>query len=144
MPGRQEHRRDRKPDKIGGMTPQKTSPKSVTEYIQAAPPVARKKLRELRACIRASAPGAAEGLKWGMPAFSYRRILVTFAAFKHHIGFYPTPSAVKAFARDLEQFATAKGSIQFPLEKPLPLPLIRKITAFRVRESLEKDGKWRT
>jgi uncharacterized protein YdhG (YjbR/CyaY superfamily) len=126
------------------MTPQKTSPKSVTEYINAAPQAARKKLRELRSCIRASAPGATEGLKWGMPAFSYRRILVTFAAFQHHIGFYPTPSAVKAFAQDLEKFATAKGSIQFPLEKPLPLPLIRKITAFRVRESLEKDGKWRT
>jgi uncharacterized protein YdhG (YjbR/CyaY superfamily) len=126
------------------MTPQKTSPKSVTEYINSAPQGARKKLRELRSCIRASAPGATEGLKWGMPAFSYRRILVTFAAFQHHIGFYPTPSAVKAFAQDLEKFATAKGSIQFPLEKPLPLPLIRKITAFRVRESLEKDGKWRT
>ena len=126
------------------MTPQKTSPKSVTEYINAAPQAARKKLRELRSCIRASAPGATEGLKWGMPAFSYRRILVTFAAFQHNIGFYPTPSAVKAFAQDLEKFATAKGSIQFPLEKPLPLSLIRKITAFRVRESLEKDGKWRT
>ncbi len=79
-----------------------------------------------------------------MPAFSYRRILVTFAAFKHHIGFYPTPAAVKAFAKVLSKFATAKGSIQFPLEKPLPLPLVRKITAFRVRESVEKDRKWRT
>ena len=126
------------------MTSQKASPRSVTEYINSAPNQARKKLRELRACIRGSAPGATEGLKWGMPAFSYHRILVTFAAFKHHIGFYPTPSAVKAFAKDLTKFATAKGSIQFPLEKPLPLPLIRKITAFRVRESLEKDGKWRT
>ena len=126
------------------MTPQKPSPKSVAEYINAAPKGARQKLRELRACIRVSAPGATEGLKWGMPAFSYHRILVTFAAFKHHIGFYPTPSAVKAFAKDLTKFATAKGSIQFPLEKPLPLPLIRKITAFRVRESLAKDGKWRT
>ena len=126
------------------MTSQKASPRSVTEYINSAPNQARKKLRELRACIRASAPGATEGLKWGMPAFSYHRILVTFAAFKHHIGFYPTPSAVKAFAKDLTKFATAKGSIQFPLEKSLPLPLIRKITAFRVRESLEKDGKWRT
>ncbi len=126
------------------MTPQKASPKTITAYIPAAPKEARKKLREMRACIRASAPGAKEGLKWGMPAFSYRRILVTFAAFKHHIGFYPTPSAVRAFAKDLSGFATASGSIQFQLEKPLPLPLIRKITAFRVRESLEKDRKWRT
>ncbi len=126
------------------MTPRKTRPKSITEYINAAPKEAQKKLREMRACVCKSAPGARESLKWGMPAFSYRRILVTFAAFKHHIGFYPTPSAVRAFANDLSKFATAKGSIQFPLEKPLPLPLIRKITAFRVRESIEEDRKWRT
>src|SRR5713226_9236729 len=126
------------------MTPKKAPPKSITEYINAAPKEAQKKLRETRACIRKSAPGARESLKWGMPAFSYRRILVTFAAHKNHIGFYPTPSAVSAFAKDLSTFATAKGSIQFPLEKPLPLPLIRKITAFRVRESIEEDKKWRT
>src|SRR6266496_1595574 len=110
------------------MTSKKARPESITEYINAAPKEARKKLREMRACIRASAPGAKESLKWGMPAFSYRRILVTFAAFKNHIGFYPTPSAVKAFADNLSKFVTAKGSIQFPLEKPLHLPLIRKIT----------------
>ena len=126
------------------MTPKKARPKSITEYINAAPKEAQKKLREMRTCIRTSAPGAKESLKWGMPAFSYGRILVTFAAFKHHIGFYPTPSAVRAFANELSKFATAKGSIQFPLEKPLPLPLIRKITAFRVRESIEADRKWRT
>jgi uncharacterized protein YdhG (YjbR/CyaY superfamily) len=126
------------------MALRKTRPKSVTEYINAAPKQARKKLREMRACIRTAAPGAQESLKWGMPAFSYQRILVTFAALQHHIGFYPTPSAVKAFAKDLSKFVTADASIQFPLEKPLPLPLIRKITRFRVRESIEKDKKWRT
>ena len=126
------------------MTPKKAGPEGITEYINAAPKDARKKLREMRACIRAAAPGARESLKWGKPAFSYRRILITFAAFKHHIGFYPTPSAVRAFAKDLSKFVTASASIQFPLEKPLPLPLIRKITAFRVRESIEKDRKWRT
>jgi len=126
------------------MAPKKARPKTVTEYIAAAPKAAQKKLREMRACIRKSAPGAKESLKWGMPAFSYRRILVTFAAFQHHIGFYPTPSAVSAFVKDLSKFATAKGSIQFPLEKPLPLPLIRKITAFRVRESIEVDRKWKS
>src|SRR5229473_4890179 len=126
------------------MTPKKERPKSITEYINAAPKEARKKLREMLACIRKSAPGAKESLKWGMPAFSYHRILVTFAAHKHHIGFYPTPSVVKAFAKDLSKFATARGSIQFPLEKPLPLALIRKITAFRVRESIEQDRKWKT
>ena len=126
------------------MTAKKARPRSITEYIDAAPQEAQKKLREMHACIRKSAPGATESLKWGMPAFSYRRILVTFAAHKTHIGFYPTPSAVSAFAKELSKFVTAKGSIQFPLEKPLPLPLIRKITAFRVRESIEKDEKWKT
>lgn len=126
------------------MTSHAMRPKTVTEYIDAAPKEARKKLREMRACIRAAAPGAEESLKWGMPAFSHRRILVMYAAFKKHIGFYPTPSAVKAFKKDLSKFATARGSIQFPLEKPLPLRLIRKITAFRVRESVQEDRKWRT
>jgi uncharacterized protein YdhG (YjbR/CyaY superfamily) len=126
------------------MSPAKARPKSVTDYIDAAPKEAQKKLREMRACVRAAAPGAREGLKWGMPAFSYRRLLVVFAGFKNHIGFYPTPSAVKAFSKDLTKFATARGSIQFPLEKPLPLGLIRKITKFRVRESIEEDRKWRT
>ena len=99
------------------MNSKKEKPQNISEYIQAAPKEAREKLREMRTCIRAAAPGAKESLKWGMPAFSYRRILVTFAAFKHHIGFYPTPSAVKAFAEDLSKFKTAKGSIQFPLEE---------------------------
>jgi uncharacterized protein YdhG (YjbR/CyaY superfamily) len=126
------------------MIPKKARPKNIAEYIDAAPKEAQKKLREIYVCIRKAAPGATEGLKWGMPAFSYRRILVMFAGFKHHIGFYPTPSAVSAFAKDLVKFVTARGSIQFPLEKPLPLALIRKITTFRVRESVEQDRKWKT
>jgi uncharacterized protein YdhG (YjbR/CyaY superfamily) len=126
------------------MTSKKARPQNVAEYINAAPKEAQEKLREMRACILEAAPGARESLKWGKAAFSYGRILVMFAAFKHHIGFYPTPSAVKAFAKDLSKFVTASASIQFPLDKPLPLPLIRRITAFRVRESLEEDGKWRT
>lgn len=126
------------------MTPKKSRPKTVAEYIKAAPKDAQKKMREMRACIRAAAPKAREELKWGMPAYSYRRILVIFGAFKHHIGFYPTTSAVKAFARELSKFNYAKGSIQFPLEKPLPLSLIRRMVAFRVKESLEEDKKWRT
>jgi uncharacterized protein YdhG (YjbR/CyaY superfamily) len=120
----------------------KEKPESITEYINAAPKEARKKLREMRACLRKAAPGAKESIKWGVPAFSFQRILFTFAAFKHHIGFYPTPSAVKAFAKDLTQFKTSRSTIQFPLEKPLPLPLIRRIAVFRVRESKEKDVKW--
>lgn len=121
----------------------KARPKTVPEYIQAAAKEARPKLRSMRATIRKAAPGAIEGLKWGMPSFSYRRVLVTYAAFRNHIGFYPTPSAVRAFAKDLTRFKTASGSIQFPLEKPLPLALIRRITQFRVRESREKDARWK-
>jgi uncharacterized protein YdhG (YjbR/CyaY superfamily) len=119
-------------------------PKTIDDYINMAPEEAQEKLQEMLECIRTAAPEATEGLKWGMPAFSYKRILVTFAVLKHHIGFYPTPSAVKAFAKNLTKFKTAEGSIQFPLDKPLPLSLIRKITLFRVRESLEEDKKWRT
>jgi uncharacterized protein YdhG (YjbR/CyaY superfamily) len=125
------------------MISQKERPKTVDEYIRDAPKEARKKLEQMRACIRKAAPGATEGMKWGMPAFSYHRILVTFAAFEHHVSFTPTPSAVQAFREELREFVTGSASIQFPLEKPLPLPLIRKITEFRVRESLELDGKWR-
>lgn len=121
----------------------KARPKTVPEYIQAAAKEARPKLRSMRATIRKAAPGAIEGLKWGMPSFSYRRVLVTYAAFRNHIGFYPTPSAVRAFAKDLTRFKTASGSIQFSLEKPLPLALIRRITQFRVRESREKDARWK-
>jgi uncharacterized protein YdhG (YjbR/CyaY superfamily) len=126
------------------VTSKKARPKNITEYINAAPKGAQEKLREMRACIREAAPGAEESLKWGKPAFSYKRILVMFAAFKNHIGFYPTPSAVKAFADDLSEYVTGDNSIRFPLDRPLPLTLIRKITAFRVRESTEEDGKWRT
>ena len=118
-------------------------PKTIIEYISATPTEAQEKLYEIYACIREAAPGATEGLKWGMPAFSYQRILVTFAVFKHPIGFYPTPSAVKAFEKSLSKYTTASSSIQFPLDKPLPLSLISKITRFRVQESLEEDKKWK-
>jgi uncharacterized protein YdhG (YjbR/CyaY superfamily) len=122
--------------------PKMEKPKTVAEYINAAPKEAQKKLREMRACLRKTAPKTQESLKWGMPAFSHRRILFTYAGFKRHIGFYPTPSAVRAFAKDLSAFKAAKGSIQFPLDRPLPLALIRKIAAFRVKEEKDKDAKW--
>ncbi len=117
--------------------------KTIAEYINLAPKEAQGKLKQMLKTIRLAAPGSLEGLKWSMPSFSYKRILVTFAAFKHHIGFYPTPSAIKAFKKQLVKFKTATGSIQFPLDKPLPILLIKKITTFRVREAVEKDGKWR-
>ena len=120
-----------------------SKPKNISEYIKPFPKETQKKLKEMRVVINACAPGAVEGLKWGMPSFSYNRILVNFAGFKHHIGFYPTPSAIRKYAKELSKYKFAKGSIQFPLDKPLPISLIKKITKFRVKESLEKDGKWK-
>ncbi len=127
---------------VNNKTMPSPKPKTIIEYINAAPKEAQKHLREMRACLRKVAPDAEESLKWSMPAFSYKRILFMYAAFKHHIGFYPTPSAMKAFAKELSKFKTGKGSINFPLDKRLPLALIRKIAAFRVKESKEKDVKW--
>jgi len=126
------------------MVSKRVKPKTIEEYIEAAPPEAQDKLWQMHACIRSAAPGAEEGLKWSMPAYSYKRILVTFALFKHHIGFYPTPSAVKVFSKKLSGYKTAAGSIQFPLNTPLPLSLITQITRFRVKESREADVKWRS
>lgn len=116
---------------------------SIDEYINAAPKAAQKRLREMLACLRKAAPGAEEGIKWGQPALSYKRILFTFAAFKNHISLYPTPSVVKRFASELTEFKTSSSTIQFPLDKPLPLALIQRIAEFRVRESIEKDVKWK-
>jgi uncharacterized protein YdhG (YjbR/CyaY superfamily) len=126
------------------MTLKTSRPKNIDEYIAFAPEQTRVKLCEIRACIRKAAPKAEEGIKWAMPAFSGKRILVMFAGFKKHIGMYPTTGPIKKFAKDLKKYKTAKGSIQFPLEKPLPLGLIRKITLFRLKESMEEDKKWRS
>jgi len=119
-------------------------PKTIEEYIYAAPAEVQERLWKLHECIRKAAMGAAEGLKWSMPAYSYQKILVTFAVFKKHIGFYPMPSAIKAFAKDLTKYKTAAGSVQFPHDKPLPLHLIKKIVKFRVKESKEGTIKWRS
>lgn len=122
----------------------KLKPTTIEEYINAAPPELQTRLFQLHKCIREAAPAAVEGLKWNMPAYSYERILVTFALFKNHIGFYPTPSVIKAFTKDLKKYKTASGSVQLPLEKPLPLALIRKLVKFRVKETRAKDAKWKT
>lgn len=119
-------------------------PKTISDYIAGAAPEARLKLRELLDCLRKVAPGAEESLKWGMPALSYDRILFMFAAFKKHISFFPTPSVTEAFAKELAGFNTSEGgTIQFPLDQPLPLPLIRRIAGFRIKEVREKDAKWK-
>jgi uncharacterized protein YdhG (YjbR/CyaY superfamily) len=120
----------------------KTKPQSVAEYIEVAPPEARKRLREMRACLRKAAPGAEESLKWGVPALSYQRILFTYAAFKRHISLYPTPAVLKSLAKELSDYKTSSSTIQFPLEKPLPVDLICRIALLRVKECTENDARW--
>jgi uncharacterized protein YdhG (YjbR/CyaY superfamily) len=92
----------------------KLKPTDIPSYINAAPPEVQEKLWAMHACILKAAPGAREGLKWGMPAYSYQKILVTFAVFKKHIGFYLMASAIQALAKNITQYKTAQGSIHFP------------------------------
>ena len=97
----------------------------------------------MRKLILAAAPGCTESLKWSTPAYSYRRILVIFGAFKHHIGFFVTPAVKRAFAKELEGFKTASSSVQLPHDEPLPKALVSRITKFRAHEERSKDAKWR-
>jgi uncharacterized protein YdhG (YjbR/CyaY superfamily) len=119
-------------------------PTSVAEYIAAAPKPLRARLREMRALVRAAAPGAVESLKWGSPAYSYRRVLVMFAHFKAHLSLFPTPAVIKAFRKDLAKYTTSSATIHFPHDQPLPKALIRRIVAFRAKDARQRDSKWRT
>jgi uncharacterized protein YdhG (YjbR/CyaY superfamily) len=111
---------------------------SIDEYIAGFPGDIQKTLESLRATIKAAAPGAEERISYQMPAFTLGGNLVYFAAFKNHIGFFPTSSGIAAFKRELAPYACSKGTVRFPLDKPLPLALIRKIVKFRVAESKKK------
>lgn len=111
--------------------------KSIDEYIAVFPEETRQLLQALRATIRAAAPGAEEKISYQMPAFYQNGNLVYFAAFKKHIGFYPTSSGIRAFKRELSTYESGKGSVQFPIDEPLPLKLITKIVKFRVAENLK-------
>ena len=112
----------------------KTKPTTVPEYINAAAPAARKKLREIRVILKKVAPKATETLKWGSPVFEEKRILFSYSAFKSHLNFMPTRSSITPFKDLLTDYKTGKDTIQFPYDKPLPKTLIRKIATFRVRE----------
>ena len=115
---------------------------SIDAYIADFPENIQKILKTIRVTIRKAAPKAEEGLKWGMPALSYDRILFMFAGFKKHVSLFPTPAVIKKFSKELSKFKTSAGTIQFPLDKPLPLALIRKIAKFRVQEAVARDAKW--
>ena len=111
---------------------------TIDEYIQTFPETVREKLQELRLLIREIAPEAREKIGYGIPTFHLNGNLVHFGAYANHIGFYPTPSGIANFGDELSQYKTAKGSVQFPLDEPLPLDLIAKIVRFRVEENTKK------
>jgi uncharacterized protein YdhG (YjbR/CyaY superfamily) len=110
-------------------------------YIAGFPKDIRKVLQQIRTTVQKAAPRAEETIKYNMPTFTYKGNLVYFAAFKNHIGFYSVPTGNKAFEKDFSAYKTGKGSIQFPLDKPMPLGLITRIVKFRIRKNLEKARK---
>jgi uncharacterized protein YdhG (YjbR/CyaY superfamily) len=120
------------------MKTKQTAPTTIDEYIAGFPPDVQAILQKVRATIRKAAPQAAETINYQMPTFTLHGNLVHFAAFKGHIGFYPTPSGIANFAAELAAYNSAKGSVQFPLDQPIPYGLISKIVKFRVKENLAK------
>ena len=120
------------------MDSKKSGFNSIDEYIATFPQDTQKILKELRATIKAAAPDAEEKISYQMPTFFLNGNLVHFAAFKKHIGFYPTPSGIEAFQKELSVYDGAKGSVQFPIDEPMPLKLISRIVKFRVAENIKK------
>ena len=118
-----------------------SKPKSIDEYISGLPDDIRKILEEVRVTIRKAAPEAEEAIRYDIPTFILNGNLVHFAAFKNHIGFYATPSGNEAFAKELSAYKGGKGSVQFPLDQPMQLDLIRRIVESRVGENRKKGGR---
>ncbi len=114
------------------------NPKDVNDYISGFPKNVQPLLEEVRRVIQKAAPKASEVISYGMPAYQLNGILVWFGAHARHIGFYPKASGIAAFKNELAVYKSAKGSVQFPLDKPLPLALIKKIVKFRMAENLDK------
>lgn len=108
---------------------------TVDEYINQFPEDVQLILNNIRQIIHEEAPEATEKISYQMPTFVYHGNLVHFAGYKNHIGFYPTPSGITAFQKEIEEYKNAKGSVQFPLTKPIPYELIRKIVQYRVSEN---------
>lgn len=114
---------------------------TIDEYIQSFPEHARQKLVELRNLVRKQAPQAQEKISYQIPTFFLNGNLVHFAAYENHIGFYPTSSGIRAFKSKLSKYKNAKGSVQFPMDEPLPVELIKQMVKFRVAENLRKERK---
>ena len=115
-----------------------TAPKTIDEYIASFPQEIQEILEKIRLTIQNAAPEAEEAIKYQMPTFTLYGNLVHFAAYKKHIGFYPVPSGIEKFKEELSAYEGGKGSVRFPLDKPIPYDLIRKIVAFRMQENLER------
>jgi uncharacterized protein YdhG (YjbR/CyaY superfamily) len=128
-------------DEVIQMANAANKPSRIAEYIAGFPKPIQEILQQLRAVVREAAPEAEECISYGMPAFRQGGILVYFAAFKSHIGFYPTASGIEKFQEELAPYRWAKGSVQFPLDQPLPDDLIRRMVQFRVGENLSKKQK---
>ena len=107
-------------------------------YIAGYPKETQRSLKQLRATIKKAAPQAEEIISYGMPAYKWNGMLVYFAAYEKHIGFYPGSSGIAAFKKELASYKTSKGTVQFPVEEPVPLPLIARIVKFRLKENQEK------
>jgi uncharacterized protein (DUF1697 family)/uncharacterized protein YdhG (YjbR/CyaY superfamily) len=120
------------------MNTRRVSPAGIDRYIASQPEATRVILEKVRSIIRDAAPDAEETICYQIPTFRYNGNLVHFAAFKKHIGFFPTPSGIAAFKEELSPYKHAKGSVQFPLDQPVPYELIGRIVAFRVKENAEK------
>ena len=116
-------------------------PDTIDAYIAGFPEEVQKILQQVRNTIRKVAPEAQEAIKYAIPTFVLNGNLVHFAAFKNHIGFYPAPIGIEAFEKELSGYKKAKGSVQFPLDEPMPLALISKMVKFRVVKNLEKTAK---
>ncbi|MBL7738787.1 MAG: DUF1801 domain-containing protein [Chitinophagaceae bacterium] len=112
--------------------------KNIDDHIAAYPRSTQVLLKQIRTAIQKSAPDAEEAISYGIPTFKLNGNLVHFAGYEHHIGFYPGAAGIEAFKNELSVYKTSKGAVQFPLDKPLPLTLIKKIVQFRVKQNLEK------
>jgi len=113
--------------------------RTIDEYIKIFPNDVQSILEKMRQTIKKAAPEAVEAISYQMPTFKLNgKNLVHFAAFKNHIGFYPIPSGIEAFKKELSSYKQGKGSVQFPIDKPIPYDLVEKIVKYRVKENLEK------
>ncbi len=119
----------------------KKTPKNFDDYVDRFPKEVQQLLRGMPLTIKKAAPQAKETISYGIPAFTLNGMLVWFAAFKTHIGFYPRTSAIAAFRKELSVYKGVKGSVQFPFDEPLPLALVSRIVKFRVKQNLSKRKK---